>query len=46
MSQTAKEKEKKIFGDEDNAQWERVCPVCARHWAQFPSINKSKKKKW
>jgi hypothetical protein len=42
---TAKEKREKIFGDEDIAQWESVCPACARPWVQFPTIAKSKKKK-
>jgi hypothetical protein len=37
-----KEKEK-IFGDEDIAQWESVCPACESPWVQFPSIAKSKK---
>jgi hypothetical protein len=40
---TAKGKRKKIFGDKDIAQWESVCPACAKPWVQFPSIAKSKK---
>jgi hypothetical protein len=32
-----------IFGAEDVAQWETVCPACARPWVQFPRIAKSKK---
>jgi hypothetical protein len=34
-----------MFGDKDIAQWDSVCPACARPWVQFLSIAKSKKKK-
>jgi hypothetical protein len=34
-----------IFGAEEVAQWENVCPACAKAWVQFPSITK-KIKKW
>jgi hypothetical protein len=27
------------------AQWENVCPACAKPWVQFPSITKKEKKK-
>jgi hypothetical protein len=37
-------KTKEIFGAEKVAQWENVCPACAKLWVQFPSIAKSKKK--
>jgi hypothetical protein len=30
--------------DKDIAQWENVCPACARPWVQFPSVAKLKKK--
>jgi hypothetical protein len=40
-----KEKGKNIFGAKDIAQWDSVCPACARPWVQFPNIAKSKKKK-
>jgi hypothetical protein len=29
-----------IFGAKEVAQWESVCPACARPWVQFPSIAK------
>jgi hypothetical protein len=38
-------KTKKIFGAEEVAQWENVCPACAKPWVQFPSIVKSKQNK-
>jgi hypothetical protein len=41
----AKEKRKKVLGDEDIAQWESICPAGARTWVQFPSIAKSTKRK-
>jgi hypothetical protein len=31
-----------IFGAEEVAQWENVCPACAKPWVQFPSITKKK----
>jgi hypothetical protein len=37
------QKQKKL-GAEEAAQWENVCPACAKPWVQFPSIGKSKKK--
>jgi hypothetical protein len=41
---------KKILGAEEVAQWENVCPTCAKPWVPFPSIAKSKrnskKDKW
>jgi hypothetical protein len=36
-------KTKKIFGAEEVAQWESVCPACVRFWIQFPNIAKKKK---
>jgi hypothetical protein len=38
-----------IFGAEKVAQWENVCPACAKPWAQCPSITKkikNGKEKW
>jgi hypothetical protein len=31
-----------IFGDKDVAQWENVCPACAKPWVQFPKLNLKK----
>jgi hypothetical protein len=42
-SSTTKGK-KKIFGAEDVAEWESVCPACALPWVQFPNIAKNKTK--
>jgi hypothetical protein len=36
-------KTKKIFGAEEVAQWENICPACAKPWVQFPNIKKKKK---
>jgi hypothetical protein len=29
---------------EEVAQWENVCPICAKPWVQFPNITKKKLK--
>jgi hypothetical protein len=36
-------KPKKIFGAEEVAQWENVCPACAKPWIQFPNMLNKKK---
>jgi hypothetical protein len=38
----SKVKKKKI-GVEEVAQWENVCPACAKPWVQYPSFIKLKK---
>jgi hypothetical protein len=30
-----------MFGAEEVAEWENVCPACAKPWVQFPSITKT-----
>jgi hypothetical protein len=32
-----------IFGAEEVAQWENVCPACTKPWIQFLSITKKMK---
>jgi hypothetical protein len=34
-----------VFGAVEVAQWENVCPACAKLWVQFSSITKKKKVK-
>jgi hypothetical protein len=33
------------LGAVEVAQWENVCPACAKPWVQFPSITKKMVKK-
>jgi hypothetical protein len=38
-----------MFGVMEVAQWENVCPACAKPWVQFPSITikkNGKEDKW